>query len=139
LNDLIIAKYKKIGSRLHKPSLVFSEFPSVSTHEVIITVLIAAAANFIVFKNFDKHLGAARRISKLVVLTAILTFIGILFGRQIYWGVIFIMTIGQIILHGWYFPMHGVNGLTAEPYDEYLALINKMKGKREDSWSKGKR
>ena len=39
------------------------------------------------------------------------------------------MTIGQVVLHGWYFPKQGINGLTAEPYDKYLETIEKMKGK----------
>ncbi len=40
------------------------------------------------------------------------------------------MTVGQVILHGWYFPKHGINGLTAEPYDIYLETIERMKGKK---------
>lgn len=40
------------------------------------------------------------------------------------------MTLGQIYLHGWYFPKHGINGLTAEPYDKYLEVIEKMKGSK---------
>ncbi|MHA2131927.1 MAG: hypothetical protein ACW99L_18315 [Promethearchaeota archaeon] len=38
-----------------------------------------------------------------------------------------LLTIGQIILHAWYFPKHGINGITAEPYEMYLELIGKMK------------
>jgi hypothetical protein len=39
-----------------------------------------------------------------------------------------LMTIGQMYLHGWYFPKHGINGVTAEPHDKYLEVIAKMKG-----------
>jgi hypothetical protein len=38
------------------------------------------------------------------------------------------LTVGQIVLQGWWFPRHGINGLSAEPYDKYLALINEVKG-----------
>jgi hypothetical protein len=33
-------------------------------------------------------------------------------------------------LHGWYFPKKGINGLTAEPYDRYLEVIQEMKGEK---------
>jgi hypothetical protein len=59
-----------------------------------------------------------------------LAVIGILFGRYAFWGVITLMTTGQVILHAWYFPKQGINGLTAEPYDRYLATIQKMKGQK---------
>lgn len=39
-----------------------------------------------------------------------------------------LMTIGQMYLHGWYFPKHGINGVTPEPHDKYLEVIAKMKG-----------
>jgi hypothetical protein len=64
------------------------------------------------------------------VVVGVLATIGILFGRFAFWGLITLMTIGQIYLHGWYFPKNGINGLTAEPYDKYLETIEKMKGKR---------
>ena len=101
----------------------------ISLLEILIVFTIASIAYFIAFNNFEKHMPFKRRISKLFVVVGILTAIGILFGRYAYWVVITLMTIGQIILHGWYFPKQGVNGLTAEPYDKYLETIEKMKGK----------
>jgi hypothetical protein len=59
-----------------------------------------------------------------------LSAIGILFGRFAFWGAIGLMTMGQVYLHAVYFPKHGINGLTAEPYDKYLKTIERMKGKR---------
>jgi len=37
------------------------------------------------------------------------------------------MAIGMGILHLYWFPKKGINGITAELYDEYLKLINKEK------------
>ena len=98
--------------------------------ELLIVFTIASMAYFLAFNNFEKHLPIQRRITKLFVVVGVLAIIGILFGRFAFWGLITLMTIGQIYLHGWYFPKHGINGLTAEPYDKYLETIEKMKGKK---------
>jgi len=101
---------------------------SISLPEILIVITIASTAYFVVFNNFEKHLPIQRRITKLFVVVGILTVLGILFGRYAFWGVITLMTLGQIYLHGWYFPKHGIHGLTAEPHDKYLEVINQMKG-----------
>lgn len=112
-----------------KPILLPSLSP-ISFNEVLVVFMVASIAYFLVFNNFEKHLPAKRRIVKLFVVIAVLAMIGILFGRYAFWGVITLMTIGQVILHAWYFPKQGINGLTAEPYDRYLAAIQKMKENR---------
>lgn len=101
--------------------------PPISIVELLIVFIIASIAYFIAFNNFEKHLPIQRRVTKLFVVVGTLAIIGILFGRFAFWGIIILMTIGQVYLHGWYFPKHGINGLTAEPYDKYLSTIEKMK------------
>jgi uncharacterized membrane protein len=108
--------------------LLLSSLTPLPLAEILIVFTIASLAYFIVFNKFEKHVPMKRRITKLVIVVGILAVIGILFGRYAYWGMIALMTCGQIALHGWYFPKHGVNGLTAEPYDKYLELIKEMKG-----------
>jgi hypothetical protein len=98
--------------------------------EILAVFMIASIAYFLVFNNFEKHLPAKRRVAKLFVVIGILAMIGILFGRYAFWGVITLMTMGQVILHAWYFPKQGINGWTAEPYDRYLATIQKLKGQK---------
>lgn len=98
--------------------------------DILIVLTISSLAYFVVFNNFEKHLPTQRRLTKLVIVNGVLAVIGILFGRVAYWGVIAVMTIGQIYLHGWYFPKHGINGLSAEPYDKYLQVIEEMKRKK---------
>lgn len=107
--------------------IVTPSLPPISIVELLIVFIIASIAYFIAFNNFEKHLPVQRRVTKLFVVVGTLAIIGILFGRFAFWGIIILMTIGQIYLHGWYFPKHGINGLTAEPYDKYLSTIEKMK------------
>jgi hypothetical protein len=105
--------------------------PPITFNEVLVVLGVASVAYFLMFNNFEKHLPFGRRIIKLFVLTGILTVIGLLFGRYAFWGIITLMTMGQIYLHGWYFPKQGINGLTAEPHDKYLEVIEKMKGNNQ--------
>jgi hypothetical protein len=109
-------------------SLLFSSLPALTLTELLIVFIIASIAYFVLFNNFEKHVPLQRRIIKLLIVVGVLAVIGILFGRYVFWGVITLMTFGQIYLHGVYFPKHGINGLTAEPYDKYLQVIAKMKG-----------
>jgi hypothetical protein len=108
--------------------IVFSALSPISLIEILAVLIIAGIAYFLVFNNFEKHVPVQRRIIKLGMVVGVLAIIGILFGRYAFWGVITLMTFGQIYLHGWYFPKHGINGLTAEPHDKYLEVIKKMKG-----------
>jgi len=112
-------------------SVFFPALSAVSFIEILIVFTIAGIAYFLAFNNFEKHLPAKRRITKLFIVVGVLAVLGILFGRYVFWGVITLMTMGQIYLHGWYFPKHGINGLTAEPHDKYLEVIEKMKGNKQ--------
>lgn len=112
--------------------ILFPDLPKITISEPLIVLAIASVAYFVVFNNFEKHLPIRRRVIKLAVVVGILTVIGVLGGRYFFWGIIAFMTIGQIILHGWYFPKHGINGWTAEPYDKYLATIQRMKGEKRE-------
>lgn len=110
-----------------QPNIIPALSP-ISLVEILSVLIIAGIAYFLVFNNFEKHLPVQRRVLKLFIVVGVLTVIGILFGRFAFWGIITLMTIGQVYLHGIYFPKHGINGLTAEPHDKYLEVINKMKG-----------
>jgi len=112
-------------------SVFFPGLSAVSLTEILIVLTIASLAYFVVFNNFEKHVPAQRRVIKLFIVVGTLTIIGILFSRYAFWGMIALMTIGQVYLHGVYFPKHGINGLTAEPHDKYLEVIAKMKGNKQ--------
>jgi hypothetical protein len=111
-----------------KQPIIFSALSPISLIEILAVLIIAGIAYFLVFNNFEKHVPIQGRIIKLGVVVGVLVIIGILFGRYAFWGVITLMTFGQIYLHGWYFPKHGINGLTAEPHDKYMEVIERMKG-----------
>lgn len=110
--------------------LILSAFSPVHWFELLIVLTLASLAYFVVFNNFEKHLQTRRRVVKLFIVTGTLAVVGILFGRVTFWGVIALMTAGQIYLHGVYFPKRGINGLTAEPRDKYLEVIKEMKGEK---------
>ncbi len=110
--------------------VIFPALSPINLIEILTVFTIASIAYFLVFNNFEKHVPTQRRITKLFIIVGVLAIIGILFGRFAFWGVIALMTIGQVYLHGVYFPKHGINGLTAEPYDKYLETIERMKGKK---------
>ena len=111
-------------------SILFPSLPAASWVEILIVLTIASLAYFVVFNNFEKHVPTQRRVTKLFIVVSALEAIGILLSRYAFWGVIALMTFGQVYLHGWYFPQHGVNGLTAEPHEKYLEVIEKMKGNK---------
>lgn len=114
---------------LNQP-IIFPSAQPIHLFEILIVLTVASIAYFLVFNNFEKHLPVQRRVTKLFIVVGVLAAIGFFFGRFAFWGVIILMTAGQVILHGWYFPRHGINGLTAEPYTKYLETIEKMKGKK---------
>jgi len=111
--------------------IVLSSLSPISLTEILIVLAIASAAYFLAFNNFERHLPIKRRIIKLFVVVGALAVLGILFGRYVFWGVIILITMGQVYLHGWYFPKQGINGLTAEPHDKYLEVIAEMKGNKQ--------
>ena len=80
----------------------------------------------LIFNNFEKHLPWWRRIAKIVIIVGVLFLIGLI-GRIWIYVSLGIMALGIAILHGYWFPKHGINGITAEPYEEYLKLIRKNK------------
>ena len=45
--------------------------------------------------------------------------------RWAVYALLLLMAAGMMVLHAWWFPKHGVNGVTAEPYDRCLRLIGK--------------
>ena len=111
-------------------SVVIPSLPSVSPIEILIVLTIASLSYFVAFNKFEKHVPIRRRIVKLLIVVGVLSIIGILFSRYAFWGTIALMTIGQVYVHGVYFPKHGVNGWTAEPYDKYPELTERIKGKK---------
>lgn len=100
---------------------------SILTVDYIIVPVGWLAGN-IIFNNFEKHLPLSRRSAKFIMTIGILYAIGYFFGKYALYSVVALMGTGMAILHAWWFPRQGINGLTAEPYNRYLRLIRQMKG-----------
>jgi len=94
--------------------------------DLTIVLFIIILAN-IVFNNFEKHLPMLRRILKHGLLFIALILVRVFIGQKLFLFILLLLTFGQIILHAWWFPKNGINGLTAKPHDKYLELIKKMK------------
>ena len=84
-------------------------------------------AGNILFNAFERHVSRRKRIAKLVIILAVLYGAGVLGGRGLVYGLVLLIGAGMMLLHAWWFPKHGVNGLTAEPYDRYLQVIGKTR------------
>ena len=75
------------------------------------------------FGKFEEHRPLWRRLAKSLLGVAIVVMTTAFFGRTWTWLLIGLIGLGVIVVHGWWLPRHGINGLTAEPRDKYLALI----------------
>ena len=46
------------------------------------------------------------------------------------YGFLSFFAIAAAIVHLWWLPKHGINGWTAEPYDQYLALVTRRASRK---------
>jgi len=85
---------------------------------VAITATIFAIGN-IVFGQFEEKTPKWRRVTKVVLVLGMVAALSAKFGPA--WGLfpIGLMLIGFVIVHLWWLPRHGINGLTAEPKEKY--------------------
>ena len=76
----------------------------------------------ILFGHFEERTPKWRRVLKLFVMTGIVVGLSATVGRE--WSIAFVGTLLGVVavIHGWWLPRHGINGLTAEPRDKYYAL-----------------
>ena len=80
-----------------------------------------------IFYKFEMHVPVWRRILKVCILVSLFMVIHQYVGREWFYGILGLMLVGVLALHGYYLPKKGINGLTAEPYDKYLSEIRKIK------------
>ena len=96
--------------------------------EVLIVITGWAFGN-VLFNAYERHVPPMRRLLKLLVLIGFVCLLHVLGESWLVFSVLALMALGMILLHGWWFPKHGIHWRTAEPYDEYLKLTEKMKGR----------
>lgn len=83
----------------------------------------ALTLGHLVFGRFGEHLSPWRRFFKAVMGIGIIVGTAVFAGRE--WSYVLYAVIGValVVIHGWWLPRNGVNGLTAEPRDRYYELV----------------
>ena len=81
-----------------------------------------------VFQGYEAHVRHSKRLVKLVLLAAVFFAIHQLAGRGWFYGLLMVMAACMAILHGyWFHYRHGIHWRTAEPREQYLRLIGRLK------------
>jgi hypothetical protein len=80
------------------------------------------AVGNILFGHFEERTPKWRRVLKFFLMTGLIALISSTAGRA--WSVALIgsLLVVVAIIHAWWLPRHGINGLTGEPRDTYYAL-----------------
>jgi hypothetical protein len=86
------------------------------------------AVGGVMFGRFEMHKPWWRRVLKQVVVVLGIVTIAETLGRPWAYGFLGLVACAAAIVHLWWLPKHGINGLTAEPYDKYLALVTRRRG-----------
>jgi hypothetical protein len=96
---------------------------------VAITALIFAIGN-IYFGHFEERKPRWKRVTKIVIVTGAVAALSSEFGTL--WGLVpvALMLIVAAVVHGWWLPRHGINGITGEPKEKYYELIETRRHNR---------
>ena len=90
--------------------------------EAAIVLGIFAVGN-ILFGHFEQHRPPVRRLAKVVLVLGITIALSSTLGRAWGLGWLLLPLGAAAYVHLHWLPKHGVNGLTGEPRDKYLALL----------------
>jgi hypothetical protein len=86
--------------------------------EVAVVSAIFAIGN-IVFGHFEERTPKWRRITKYLLVTAVIVATSHYAGRSVAIGLLAVAFVFIIYVHGFVLPKKGINGLTGEPRDKY--------------------
>ena len=92
-----------------------------SWFEVALVATLFAAGN-IVFGHFEAETPKWRRVLKVVLVLVLTRLIASQLGR--WWVYVFIgfLIVAFLVVHLWWLPRNGINGLTGEPKARYYAF-----------------
>jgi hypothetical protein len=76
----------------------------------------------IFFGHFEEETPKWRRVLKLVAMNIITVALSALLGRPWAFGFLGLMLAAVVVVHGWWLPKNGINGLTGEPKEKYYEL-----------------
>ncbi len=86
--------------------------------EIAIISSIFAFGN-IFFGHFEEHTPKTRKVAKILLFWGVSIAISAFLGRTWFFVFLAILTGFVIMIHGWYLPKLGINGLTGEPKERY--------------------
>lgn len=92
----------------------------------IISTLVVVGNIF--FGHFEVMTPKWKRLLKFFIYTIIFCLISYYFGRQWFYISLGIMLLFVIVVHAWWLPRKGINGLTGEPRDKYYEFRGWSKG-----------
>jgi len=90
--------------------------------DVAVVMSMFAAGN-ILFGHFEQHRPKWKRLLKMAVFLTVIVGLAVTAGRAWAYGVLALPLVAVVYIHMVWLPKHGINGLTAEPYDKYLELM----------------
>ena len=88
-------------------------------------VMTIFAVGSVLFGRFEEHKPRARRLLKVVIVTAVVVTLAATVGRLWAYAVMAIPLLGAAYVHLVWLPRRGINGWTAEPRDKYLELVRR--------------
>ncbi len=85
---------------------------------VAIPAIIFAIGN-ILFGHFEEKTPKWKRVTKVILVIGFVAALSARFGPA--WGLlpVALMLVAAAVVHLWWLPRHGINGLTGEPKDKY--------------------
>ena len=93
--------------------------------DIAIIMSIFAVGGGVIFGRFEMHKPWWRRVLKQLLFVVGMMAITETLGRTWAYGFLGVVACAVAVIHAWWLPKHGINGLTAEPYDKYLALVTR--------------
>lgn len=88
----------------------------------IALVLFVFAIGNIFFGHFEEHTPKRKRVAKVFFFCALAAGLSAAFGHGAVFMLLSVTALYAIVIHAWYLPKHGINGLTGEPKAKYYAL-----------------
>lgn len=92
---------------------------------MVAVIMAIFAVGGVLFGRFEQHKPRGLRVVKKLVVLTIFVLLDVYGGRSWAFGLLVLAGVSVVYVHAWWLPKYGINGWTAEPYDQYLALITR--------------
>jgi hypothetical protein len=95
--------------------------PDTIWFDVALILFVFAIGN-IFFGHFEMHTPKRKRVAKVLFFSALAAGLSAAFGHAAVFALLGLALVFVVMIHAWYLPRHGINGLTGEPKEKYYAL-----------------